>query len=48
MFTGIVAELGRLAAVERRGADRRLRIEATAGFLRGVKRGDSIACCRSM
>lgn len=44
MFTGIVSGIGRLAAVERRGGDVRLSIEAPPGFLRGVKPGDSIAC----
>lgn len=44
MFTGIVADIGRLVTVEHRGGDRRLFIEAKAAFLKGVKRGDSIAC----
>lgn len=44
MFTGIVSDIGRLLTVERRGADRRLHLESKAGFLKGVKRGDSIAC----
>jgi riboflavin synthase len=44
MFTGIVSGIGRLVTVERRGGDVRLHIEARAGFLKGVKRGDSIAC----
>ena len=44
MFTGIVSHIGRLLTVERRGGDVRLFIEAGAGFLRGVKPGDSIAC----
>jgi riboflavin synthase len=44
MFTGIVATLGTLVSVEHRGGDRRLLIEAGAGFLRGVNLGDSIAC----
>jgi riboflavin synthase len=44
MFTGIVSGVGRVVAVGRRGRDARLSIEAPAGFLRGVKAGDSIAC----
>ena len=44
MFTGIVANVGKLVTVEHRGGDRRLFIEAKAGFLKGVKVGDSIAC----
>jgi riboflavin synthase len=44
MFTGIVSEIGRLAGVARRGGDARLVVECKAGFLKGVKRGDSIAC----
>ena len=42
MFTGIVTGLGRIATIEHRAGDRRLRIETPAGFLKGVKRGDSI------
>ena len=44
MFTGIVADIGRLVTVEHRGGDRCLFIEAKAAFLKGVKSGDSIAC----
>jgi riboflavin synthase len=44
MFTGIIEDIGRLVTVEHRGGDRRLFIEAKAAFLKGVKRGDSIAC----
>lgn len=44
MFTGLIQSVGTLVSVEHRGGDRRLLIAAGAGFLRGVKRGDSIAC----
>src|SRR5512146_958571 len=47
MFTGIVEELGRVAAVEERPAGRRFWIAAKA-VLEGVAVGDSIAhegCC---
>ena len=44
MFTGIIATLGKVAAAEKHGRDRRLTFEAGAGFLRGVRIGDSIAC----
>ena len=44
MFTGIVSGIGRLVTVEHKGGDRRVFIEAPAGFLKGVKVGDSIAC----
>lgn len=44
MFTGIVSSIGQVVAVESRGGDRRLTIEAGAGFLKGVRVGDSIAC----
>ena len=44
MFTGIVASIGHLVTVEFRGGDRRVLIEAKAGFLKGVKLGDSISC----
>lgn len=44
MFTGIVTDIGRLVSVERRGGDVRLLVEARAGFLKGVRLGDSIAC----
>ena len=44
MFTGIVSSIGRVVAIEFRGGDRRLTLEAGAGFLKGVRVGDSIAC----
>src|SRR5690349_16642817 len=44
MFTGIVSSIGRVVAIEFRGGDRRLTVEAGAGFLGGVRVGDSIAC----
>jgi len=44
MFTGIVSAIGRVVALEFRGGDRRLTLEAGAGFLKGVRAGDSIAC----
>jgi riboflavin synthase len=44
MFTGIISAIGTLVTVEHRGGDRRLFIEASAAFLKGVKLGDSIAC----
>lgn len=44
MFTGIVETVGTVAAVEPYGRDRRLLISAGARFLKGVRRGDSIAC----
>jgi riboflavin synthase len=44
MFTGIVSSIGQVVAIEFRGGDRRLTVEAGAGFLKGVKLGDSIAC----
>ncbi|HUR39805.1 MAG TPA: riboflavin synthase [Verrucomicrobiae bacterium] len=44
MFTGIVETIGTLVSIEPRGGDRTLTIEAGAGFLRGVRVGDSIAC----
>jgi riboflavin synthase len=43
MFTGIVSGLGRVVALEKNRGDRRLTIEAPAGFLRRSKLGDSIA-----
>lgn len=42
MFTGIIEAVGRIAAVETRGGDRRLRFEAP-GFFAGANPGDSIA-----
>jgi riboflavin synthase len=44
MFTGLVSAIGTLTTVEHRGGDRRLTIDATTAFLKGVKVGDSIAC----
>ena len=44
MFTGIVSSIGHVVAIEFRGGDRRLTLEAGAGFLKGVRVGDSIAC----
>lgn len=44
MFTGIVSSIGHVVAIEFRGGDRRITIEAGAGFLKGVRPGDSIAC----
>jgi len=44
MFTGIIESLGEVAAVEKRGRDRRLTIATRAAFLKGVRVGDSIAC----
>ncbi|ROR34965.1 riboflavin synthase [Inmirania thermothiophila] len=43
MFTGIVQAVGRIAALERRGADARVRIEAGGLGLGDVALGDSIA-----
>jgi riboflavin synthase len=43
MFTGIVQAIGEIAAVEDRGGDRRLRIEAGGLGLESVRVGDSIA-----
>lgn len=44
MFTGIVSALGKVVTTQARGRDTRLLIQAGAGFLKGVKEGDSIAC----
>jgi riboflavin synthase len=44
MFTGIIEQVGRVAASESRGGDTRLVIEAGARFLKRVRLGDSIAC----
>jgi riboflavin synthase len=44
MFTGLIEELGRVAAVEERPAGRRFWIEA-ALVLEDARIGDSIACC---
>ncbi len=43
MFTGLIEELGRIDAIEERGADRRLWIGATR-VLEGARVGDSINC----
>lgn len=43
MFTGIIEACGSIAALERRGADRRLRIAAGGLDMSDVKLGDSIA-----
>lgn len=48
MFTGIVQDVGRVEAREARGGDLRLDVACTAGFLAGVRVGDSICvqgCC---
>lgn len=48
MFTGIVQQVGRVAALAPHGDGARLTIAAEGGFLVGVARGDSIAvngCC---
>ncbi|HSW13312.1 MAG TPA: riboflavin synthase [Solimonas sp.] len=42
MFTGIIETLGRIAAIETVGGDRRMRFDAP-GYLRGSGEGDSIA-----
>jgi riboflavin synthase len=44
VFTGLISGVGSLVTVEHTGGDRRVFIEAPAGFLKGVKVGDSIAC----
>ena len=43
MFTGIVQDVGRIASLERRGGDVRLRVEVDRMSLAGVRDGDSIA-----
>ena len=43
MFTGIIQAIGRIAAIESSGADRRYRIDARALDLFDVANGDSIA-----
>jgi len=43
MFTGIVEALGRIAAIEIIGGDRRLTIETAGAYLDSVQLGDSIA-----
>ena len=43
MFTGIIQDVGRIASLERRGGDVRLRVEVDRMPLAGVRDGDSIA-----
>ncbi len=43
MFTGIIQAVGKIAGIEERGGDLRLRIEAGGLDLKDVRRGDSIA-----
>ncbi len=43
MFTGLIEDCGTVAAVEARGAERRMRIEADVVLLDGMQQGDSIA-----
>lgn len=43
MFTGLVEAVGRIAVVEDRGRDRRLRLEPGAELMHGLCAGDSIA-----
>lgn len=43
MFTGIIQDVGRIASLERRGGDVRLRVEVDRMSLAGVRDGDSIA-----
>lgn len=43
MFTGIVESLGRIAAIEAVGGDRRMQFVATDGYLDAVQLGDSVA-----
>jgi len=44
MFTGIIAAVGKIAALEPRGGDLRLSIDASGLDMADVKLGDSIAC----
>ncbi len=44
MFTGLVEALGTVRAVEKRGRDRRIVIDAGAKFLKSARLGDSISC----
>lgn len=44
MFTGIIQAVGRVASVEPRGGDARIRIESGALDMSDVALGDSIAC----
>ena len=43
MFTGIIESMGKIAAADVVGGDRRMLIAAPAGYLDGAQRGDSIA-----
>ncbi|MDE2149194.1 MAG: riboflavin synthase [Gammaproteobacteria bacterium] len=43
MFTGIVESIGRIAGIERRGGDHRLRVAAQDGYLHRLHEGDSVA-----
>ncbi len=43
MFTGIIQAIGKITALERRGGDARLRVQAATLDLSDVKLGDSIA-----
>lgn len=43
MFTGIVQDVGRIAAIERRGGDVRLRVEVDRLSLAACRDGDSVA-----
>lgn len=43
MFTGIIESVGIVAAIESRGGDVRMRIEAADAYLRDVALGDSVA-----
>ena len=43
MFTGIIQAVGRIAAIESKGADMRLRVYTDTLDMHGVARGDSIA-----
>ncbi|TVR65143.1 MAG: riboflavin synthase [Gemmatimonadales bacterium] len=43
MFTGIIEQVGRIAAVQEREGLRRLEVDVDPAFLEGVKPGDSIA-----
>ena len=43
MFTGIVQDVGRIAAIERRGGDVRLRVEVDRLSLDACRDGDSVA-----
>ncbi|MGQ0503492.1 MAG: riboflavin synthase [Panacagrimonas sp.] len=43
MFTGIIESIGTISAVEPRGGDVRMRIDAADGYLADVALGDSVA-----